>query len=203
MAAGAARARIVGGGIVGGPVGDHADRRRESRENGESIMKPFNKILAPLDFSAQSAGVIRVAADLSKHYQAPLTLVYVYQPFVYMLPEGALAYTATQLTDMFVEFERNLAASKHEAEAAGAYRVETRVLQGAPASEIIEFARTYRCDLIVMGTHGRTGIKHALIGSIAEKVVRTAPCPVLTVRPTEEAAPVLQEASSGSEKVPR
>ena len=81
---------------------------------------------------------------------------------------AALAYTATQLTDMFVEFERNLASSKHEAEAAGAYRVETRVLQGAPASEIIEFARTHRCDLIVMGTHGRTGIKHALIGSIAE-----------------------------------
>lgn len=168
-------------------------------------MKPFKKILAPLDFSAQSPDVVRVAADLSKRYQAPLTLVYVYQPFVYMLPEGALAYAATQLTDMFVEFERNLASSKRDADAAGAYRTEVRVLQGAPAYEIVEFARTHDFDLIVMGTHGRTGIKHALIGSIAEKVVRTAPCPVLTVRPTEieEVKPVLQEASSGSEKVPR
>jgi universal stress protein A len=64
----------------------------------------------------------------------------------------------------------------------GAARVETRLLQGFAAGEIVAYAKDTHSDLIVMGTHGRSGPKHLLLGSVAERVVRTAACPVLTVR---------------------
>ena len=80
------------------------------------------------------------------------------------------------------EYGKALAAEKKIAETAGAQRVDTHQLQGIAADEIVEFAKKGAFDLIVIGTHGRTGIQHALIGSIAERVVRRAPCPVLTVK---------------------
>jgi nucleotide-binding universal stress UspA family protein len=58
-------------------------------------------------------------------------------------------------------------------------------VEGVPWSAIVERARHWHCDLIVIGTHGRTGLKHALLGSVAERVVRSSPCPVLTFRPVE------------------
>ena len=67
----------------------------------------------------------------------------------------------------------------------GVTRVDRRLLQGAAAVEIVELARSADFDLIVMGTHGRTGLKHVLMGSVAERVLRTAPCPVLTVKASE------------------
>jgi len=63
--------------------------------------------------------------------------------------------------------------------------VETIVIEGVPFAEIIKKAREYKVDLIVLGTHGRTGLSHAIMGSVAEKVVRKAPCPVLTIRHPE------------------
>ncbi|HWM86759.1 MAG TPA: universal stress protein, partial [Kofleriaceae bacterium] len=65
----------------------------------------------------------------------------------------------------------------------GLREVGTNISQGVPFAEVVREAREGGFDLIVMGTHGRTGLRHALIGSVAEKVVRKAPCPVLTVRP--------------------
>ncbi len=76
-----------------------------------------------------------------------------------------------------------LEAAKHEAEAAGVRRVEVKVLTGTPWHEIVEMARRdVAIDLIVLGTHGHTGLKHVLLGSVAERVVRHAPCPVLIER---------------------
>lgn len=63
--------------------------------------------------------------------------------------------------------------------------VETRTVTGSPSEEIVRLAKEQRVDLIIMGTHGRTGISHFFLGSVAEKVVRSAPCPVLTVHPNE------------------
>jgi nucleotide-binding universal stress UspA family protein len=148
-------------------------------------MKPFNKILVPVDFSVHAAKAIAAAADLSRRYEAPLTLVHVYEPIAYGLPEGYVLYTPTQLADMLTEFGKRLAAAKRDAEAAGALQVGTEQLQGWPAIEIVDYATQKGFDLIVMGTHGRKGIKHALMGSVAERVVRTAPCPVLTLKAPE------------------
>jgi nucleotide-binding universal stress UspA family protein len=148
-------------------------------------MKPFKNILVAVDFSSHSDEAVRIAADLSRRYEGTLTLVYVFQPVNYPMPEGYVLYTPNQVAELTGNFERLLAASKKMAEAAGAVGVRTRLLQGLVTMELLEFARTERADLIVMGTHGRTGLAHALLGSVAERVLRKASCPVLTVRTAE------------------
>lgn len=85
----------------------------------------------------------------------------------------------------------HLAVAKAAGEAEGAPIVTTRVLQGAPAPTIVDFAQAGPFDLVVMGTRGRTGIRHAFVGSVAEKVVRHSSCPVLTVRARGEVAEAL------------
>jgi len=145
-------------------------------------MKPFQKILVPTDFSAHSALAVQTAADLCRRYDASMLLAYVYEPIAYALPDGYLLFSEPQLNSMFEEFEKRLALEKKTAEAAGALRVETKLLQGIAATEIRQLAEHAACDLIVMGTHGRKGLPHVVLGSVAERVVRSAPCPVLTVR---------------------
>jgi nucleotide-binding universal stress UspA family protein len=83
---------------------------------------------------------------------------------------------------VFEALESQLAGAKAQAIEAGAARVQTRLLQGTIAGQITEYSARGEFDLVVMGTHGRTGMKHLVLGSIAEKVVRTAACPVLTVK---------------------
>lgn len=145
-------------------------------------MKPFKKILVPVDFSSGSAAAVRTAADVSTRYSADVCLVHVYEPINYGPPAVYPFYVPGQLENILAECEKRLADAKKDAEAAGLARVQTQLLQGIPATEITEFAKKHGFDLIVMGTHGRTGLQHALIGSISEKVVRKAACAVLTVR---------------------
>ena len=148
-------------------------------------MKPFRKILVPVDFSACSKEAVRAAADVATHYGAEVCLINVYEPINYALPGNYPFYMPGQLENILAECEKHLAASKKDAEAAGIAHAQTQQLQGIPATEIVEFAKKHGFDLIVMGTHGRTGLQHVMIGSVAEKVVRRAPCAVLTVRAAE------------------
>jgi universal stress protein A len=145
-------------------------------------MHPFTKILVPVDFSSDSAQAVRMAVELARRYEAALTLVHVYEPVAYAMPEGYLFFTQPQLDQLFAEFHRHLDALQAEARAGGVLRVETRLEQGFAASEICESAKRLGCDLIVMGTHGRTGLSHLFLGSVAERVLRMAACPVLTVK---------------------
>lgn len=145
-------------------------------------MKPFRKILVPVDFSTHSSDAIEYAADLSRRYEASLTVVHAYPIAEYAFPEGYLLQKASEQSDATVLHEQKLQAAQAEAKARGALRVDSKLLPGTAAAEIVRFAEETQQDLIVMGTHGRTGFKHALLGSVAEHVVRTAPCPVLTVR---------------------
>ena len=146
-------------------------------------MKPFKKILVPVDFSPHADEAIRAAADIAKHYEgASITLAHVYEIVAYALPEGYVFQTPQQLSGIMSEFQKMLSDAKERAATAGARNVQTVQLQGSAALEITEYAKKNGVDLIVMGTHGRTGLKHALIGSVAERVLRVAPCPVLTVR---------------------
>lgn len=145
-------------------------------------MKPFQRLMVPVDFSAYSAEAVRVAADIARRYDASLTLVHVYDPLVYALPDGFVLFTQPQLEKLFEALEGQLASAKALAVDAGAPRVETKLLQGFVAGQIADFAARGEYDLIVMGTHGRTGMKHLMLGSIAENVVRSAACPVLTVK---------------------
>lgn len=142
----------------------------------------FENILVPVDFSPTSSAAVQMAAKLSVHSQAKLTLVHVFQPLSYVLPGGYLMPAPEELKALNTGFESQLASMKKDAESAGATAVETKLIGGMPAMEIVELAQTGRFDLIVIGTHGRTGLPHLLLGSVAERVLRHATCPVLTVR---------------------
>src|SRR5690606_35700405 len=146
------------------------------------VMRAIHKILVPTDFSAHSAEATAWAADLARRYDASLTLIHVYQPASMALPEGYVLMSPHGLADLLSELDTALDRARKDLERDERITPETMLLQGVPFAEIVGFARDGGYDLIVMGTHGRTGLKHALMGSVAEKVVRKAPCPVLTVR---------------------
>jgi universal stress protein A len=150
-------------------------------------MTPFTNILVPTDFSEGAEAALRLASDLSHRFAIPLTLLYVFEPADYPLPNGYVVFTSQQFERMSEEFKQRLAQAERAALDAGANRVTTRVLHGWATGEITQLATDGKFDLIVMGTHGRSGLKHLLLGSVAERVVRTAPCPVLTVRKPEKA----------------
>jgi nucleotide-binding universal stress UspA family protein len=150
-------------------------------------MSAFHEILVPTDFSEGSHAAALVAADLSRRFEAPLTLVYVFERSVYPLPDQYMLFSNEQLDHLFAEFNQRLASARQEASRAGALRVTSRLLQGWAPGEITRFAKDEGFDLIVMGTRGRTGIPHLMLGSVAERVVRMAHCPVLTVRQTKPA----------------
>jgi universal stress protein A len=149
-------------------------------------MSGYEKILVPVDFSIHSAESTRVAADLAKRFGAALTLIHIYDPLAYALPDGFALVPQPELDKLFDAFRAQLAASQRAALDAGAPRVETKLLQGFVASQIVEFASRGQFDLIVMGTHGRTGMPHLVMGSVAERVVRLAQCPVLTVKQAQQ-----------------
>lgn len=151
-------------------------------------MALFKQILVPLDLSASASAAVQLAADLAGRLQGSLTLLHVYDPLPYALPADYELYTPDQRGRLMAEIEKALAAAKRAAQTAGALEVQTKCIAGNPPEQIAEFARAGHFDLIVMSTHGRRGIQHALLGSVAERVVRTAPCAVLTVRSPEEPA---------------
>jgi universal stress protein A len=145
-------------------------------------MSHFKSILVPLDFSPNSEEAMRTAVELARRYSASLTVVAVYEPLSWQVPEGTWAMTPEQERRLLAAYETRLGEAEKEVRDLGLSDVKTKLLQGAIAPEILEHARAQGCDLIVMGTHGRKGVSRFLLGSIAEHVLRTAPCAVLVVR---------------------
>lgn len=142
----------------------------------------FKKILAAIDFSTQSREALRVAAMLASESHAELTLLHVWEAETYT-SSPSFAMSSGIAVELLAETERALADWKHRAVALGATNVTSRVVDGVAWDRIVDVAKTEPAyDLIVIGTHGRTGLAHVLIGSVAEKVVRHAQCPVLVVR---------------------
>jgi nucleotide-binding universal stress UspA family protein len=143
----------------------------------------IKKILCPIDFSDSADHAMRYAAALAQNFGAELTLLHVVAPFVAALPgETALPDTLLADIDELAEACQQRLREIVGTLAADGLRVQQKVLNGVPFVEIIRFARDAETDLIVMGSHGRTGLGHLLIGSVAERVVRKAGCPVLTVK---------------------
>jgi nucleotide-binding universal stress UspA family protein len=140
---------------------------------------PFRKILVASDFSAHAEHALEVALDLAQRWGASVTLVHVHEPPVWAPGlEEVLEARAGEARDNISDLLARTAAA---ARAAGVTDVDTRLVDGVPFVEITRLAREGGYDLIALGTHGRTGIEHVLVGSVAERVVRTAPCAVLTV----------------------
>ncbi len=144
---------------------------------------PWKKILCPIDFSEPAQAAMTAAVELSRHFDAELTLFHSYQLPGYTLPEGSVVASPKMLQDLADQAEAHLEEWRATAQRLGAPRVVTAKSIGDPALEVVELAREGTFDLIVLGTHGRTGIRHALLGSITERVVRHARCPVLTIHP--------------------
>lgn len=139
-------------------------------------------IIFPTDFSQGARAAMDYAVSLAKDYDAKLILLYVIQDISiaeWYIPSSISA------TDFIADMQKSASREmeKWGAEvAAKVTNVEKMVVRGIPFVEIIKTARDRSADIIVIGTHGRTGIDHMLFGSTAEKVVRKAHCPVLTVR---------------------
>jgi nucleotide-binding universal stress UspA family protein len=153
-------------------------------------MKPIAKILVPIDFAACSGLVVEMAIELAKRFDAALDFFHVWQPPA-MLPMPLIVVPEPGGPQIAAdEVARAIAGAQlkeltAQAQKAGIRELHAHVGIGNPAHEIVELAGKAKFDLIVMGTHGRGGLTHALLGSVAEKVVRQAPCPVVTVRARE------------------
>ena len=138
-------------------------------------------ILVPIDFSPNAEAVLDWAAHLAEEHQSKLVLLHAYHlPVDFQQLEGA--YLPPDFwTQVKSDASQNL--DRYAADLRGrGLSVETVVREGYPASVIEEEARDRHADLIVIGTRGHTGLKHLLLGSVAERVVQKAPCPVLTVK---------------------
>lgn len=148
-------------------------------------MLPIRTIIHPTDFSDRSKYAFRLACSLARDHGSKLIIAHV-------LPQPAVAYgeVITGLSDaMYREQAKQQLEKLTPTDPQIA--VERQLLDGDPAAEIIELAKQTNADLIVMGTHGRGGIGRLLMGSVAEQIVRKAPCAVLSVKmpfPAEEGA---------------
>jgi nucleotide-binding universal stress UspA family protein len=149
----------------------------------------FTRILVPTDFSAPSDAALEYARTVATRFGASLHLLHVaedpyravysaevYVPEVDGLREAILSGAMGRLHDRLAPQD------------VSRLHATTDAVVGTPAWSIVEYAGGHDIDLIVMGTHGRGGMSHLLMGSVAERVVRTAPCPVLTVRQSGKAA---------------
>ncbi len=142
--------------------------------------RAIERILVPHDFSETADAALAMALDLAEKMRARVTILHAYEVPTYVFPESVVA-TAELVGQIRGAAEEALAALKERTQRPGGVQVDTVLRQGVAWSEINRAAKELGTDLLVMGTHGRRGVARALIGSVAEKIVRTAPCPVLTV----------------------
>lgn len=145
----------------------------------------FSRILVPTDFSAGAEQAALAATALAAAVGGCVELVHLYNPPSLMLPDGStFAATPAQLVETTDRAEAALADALKAllARSNGSVSITGRALMGSAADEILRLADSGSYDLVVMATHGRTGIRRLMIGSVAEKVLRRASIPVLTVR---------------------
>jgi nucleotide-binding universal stress UspA family protein len=146
-------------------------------------MLPIKTILHPTDFSETSAQAFWVACAAARDYGARVVVTHVVNVQLYGNP--AMGPLIADPVDVEDELRRELEALRPPDPAVG---VEHRLCRGDAATEIVALARELKADLIVMGTHGRSGLGRLVLGSVAEAVLRRAPCPVLTVKAPVPAA---------------
>ena len=150
-------------------------------------MSNYQTIIVPYDFSDHARVALSTAADLARRLESDLHLLHVVQLPVYTYPgfQGFAAAPEPDLVDVRNGAMKSLREIAAEIEGLPG-KVEAHVVEGATVVEMIrQAAEEFDADLIVMGTHGRTGIAHVFLGSVAERTLRNAPCPVLTVQGSE------------------
>jgi nucleotide-binding universal stress UspA family protein len=141
-------------------------------------MLAIRKILHPTDFSAASASAFRVACSLARDYGARLCVLHVDVPPLVPVSDGigiAQAVVSRDLKPLREQLSQLKAPDPK-------VQLDHQLLEGDPAAEILRFAAESKTDVIIMGTHGRTGLGRLLMGSVAEQVVRRATCAVVTIK---------------------
>jgi nucleotide-binding universal stress UspA family protein len=146
-------------------------------------MARIRRIMCASDFSPASRPAFVKAVEMAKSMRAPLVITHVLAPFIPVVGEG---YVTPETWERIETGARRL-AQKHlgallQAARRAGVRATALLVEGSAADRIVGAARRKRVDLLVVGTHGRTGLARAFLGSVAARVVATAPCPVLTVR---------------------
>jgi len=142
----------------------------------------IKKVLVPIDFSDYSKNSLRYAVNFAKQFNAEIYLIYVLEPVIYP-PDFSMGQIAIpSINAEWDERAREELENLAKTEIPDGINVKTILKNGKPFLEIIDTASEENIDLIIIATHGHSGVEHILFGSTAEKVVRKAPCPVLTLR---------------------
>jgi nucleotide-binding universal stress UspA family protein len=161
-------------------------RNREKLPGGgkqrkENLMKPFKRIIVATDLSPASEPALKEAVGLAKENGAELLIAHAYQPPTVVEAQSISA-------GVYEEWDENIRAEVKarlqelvENAAKDGVKAELLILKGTPYQAIAEAARVNEVDLVVLGTHGRKGVSRFFLGSVAARVISTAPCPVLTV----------------------
>ena len=142
----------------------------------------IRRILVPVDFSEHSQKALRYALAFAAQFGAEVALVHIVEQMVY---PGDWMYPPLAVTDFASEKREQVLAKLRALDEGSGVKTQHIVRLGRAWQEVVEIAREMKSDMIILATHGYTGLKHALLGSVAEKIVRHAPCPVLSVRPDE------------------
>ena len=142
------------------------------------MIQNVKKILAPIDFSEYSMEALRGGMELAKDLDGELHIVHVVAPHFALFDKMREQARETLMVE---EAEEELARIRKD-DCGNSAKVFTQVMVGPPVPKLIEYAKEQQIDLILLSTHGRTGIEHLMIGSVAEKLVRAAPCSVLVFR---------------------
>jgi universal stress protein A len=147
----------------------------------EAIM--FKRILVPMDFSPPSDAALEYARSVAARYGSSLHLLHVAEdPYrAFYSAEVFVPEIEGLREEILSDTDKRLKDRMRPSDVTELHATAQSII-GTPAGSIVEYAARHDIDLIVMGTHGRGGMAHLLMGSVAERVVRTAPCPVLTVR---------------------
>jgi len=146
-------------------------------------MEPnIKKVLVPIDFSDYSKAALRYAINFAKMFKAEMILVYVVEPVIYP-PDFSMGQIAIPSINSEWDTKAKEELDKlAKNEIPDSIKVTNLIKTGKPFLEVIDTATELDADIIIIATHGHTGVEHILFGSTAEKVVRKAPCPVLTLR---------------------
>jgi nucleotide-binding universal stress UspA family protein len=156
-------------------------------------MLPLATVLHPTDFSQNSEFAFRVACSLARDYNARLILLHESPPPMVIYAGGPVPAETWPNTEEVKEKLQQLEGRIHKV------RVESQVLEGDPVDMIVRAAEESGSDVIVMGTHGRSGLGRLLLGSVAESVIRKAPCPVLSAKPMPTRQKAVEESEATEE----
>jgi len=158
---------------------------QEPRPRTQTAHISLNRILVPVDFSPLSKKALQYALRLAREFDADVQLIHVIELDVPPMYEGWMIAPPVISNGSNADSAKKLKQLASSVQTAGMKPVQSIVRTGLPAQEIVEAAKQFDVDLIIIATHGYTGWKHFAIGSTAERVVRAAPCPVMVVREKE------------------